>query len=132
MEEPVGINVKLEEFQIRILSAASLKHAPNGYISFNSRLEAGLMQVDEPHLRQLVLKMWHDKLISLAIFDGQKECTLDHWVACGGTLNSFFHNATDSGHVRVRLLAPGAMLQDGLPNSGSDLAASAAQLNLGG
>jgi hypothetical protein len=57
--------------------------------------------------------MWRSGLISLFIYDGQRECLLQDWLSRGGTVDSFFYNTTYGGYVGVRRLAAGAEEKEG-------------------
>lgn len=61
-------------------------------------------QIPEPYIRQLLLELVGDGLISIGAYDGHHVRQWDLW----GTPEELFFNKTDNGHVRVKLLAKGA------------------------
>ncbi len=97
-----------EEFRQHILDIAPAGDAPHGsHVCIRASEESHKFTIAEPHIVQLTVEMWRSGLVSLNIWDGQRECPLEDWISRGGTADSFFHNRTDSGYVRVRLLAAG-------------------------
>jgi len=69
---------------------------------FKGVREASNFKMTEEDACQTVLDKWRDGLISLHIWDGRKECSLQDWLHDGNTVSQFFLNTTDCGYVRVR------------------------------
>jgi hypothetical protein len=103
-----------EDFEQALLSRAPATVSPNEDLSLRPGHEANRFQIPEADIVQLTVGMWQRGLISLHTWNGQRECSLQGWLDRGGTEYEFFYNRTDSGHVRVRLLAAGAAEKDRL------------------
>ena len=101
-----------EEYRHHILNVAPANEAPGHYYSLRSFEDGRKFGIPEAHVRQIVTEMCEHGLISLAVFDGQRECTLQEWRSRRLDDQDFFLNQTlDGNQVRVRLLARGAELQ---------------------
>ena len=102
-----------EEFEHHLLSIAPAENSPHGNsICFRPSVEANNFDIPEAHIVQLTVEMWRRDLVSLHIWDGRAECSLQDWLNRSETVDAFFHNRTDNGYVRVRLLAAGAKEKD--------------------
>jgi hypothetical protein len=97
-----------EEFEHHLLTNAPETVSPNGNLGLRPVAEVNRFHIPEAHIVQLTVEMWHSGLVSLHIWDGQRECSLQDWLRRGGNEHDFFYNTTDTGYVRVRLLAAGA------------------------
>ena len=72
---------------------------------------SGEFDIPESHVREELLRLANQGLISLVAWDGTRERPYDEWPDA----ESFFANTTDSGHVRVRLLSAGGEFLASLP-----------------
>ena len=94
-----------EEFKHHLLSIAPAGNSPHGNsICFRPSVEANNFDIPEANIVQLTVEMWRRDLVSLH----SAECSLQNWLDRDETVDAFFHNTTDNGYVRVRLLAEGA------------------------
>lgn len=95
---------KGEEFERHLLSKAPPSVSPQGnHVDVLPAKEANDFRIPEEHICQLMVEMYRSGLISLHVFDGQRECSLQEWLSWDGTQGDFFHYC-----VRVRLTATGA------------------------
>ena len=97
-----------EEFEHHLLTNAPETVPPGSNLGLRSLNEVNRFQISEAQIVKLTIEMWQSGLISLHIWDGQEECSLQDWLRRGGSEHEFFYNSTDSGYARVRLLAAGA------------------------
>jgi hypothetical protein len=97
-----------EEFEHHLLTNAPETVPPGGNLGLRPLDEVNRFQISEAQIVQLTIEMWQGGLLSLHIWDGQGECSLQDWLRRAGNEHEFFYNTTDSGYVRVRLLAAGA------------------------
>ena len=97
-----------EEFEHYLLTNAPETVPPSGNLGLRPVAEVNRFHISEAHIVQLAVEMWHSGLVSLHIWEGQRECSLQDWLGRGGNDHDFFYNTTDGGCVRVRLLAAGA------------------------
>jgi hypothetical protein len=97
---------RYEEFRIRILERAATPIQSKPYIRVVTQDLASKHGIPHSHVRQELLRLAQAECIALSAWDGARERPYDDWV----DLESLFSNATDKGHVRIRLLPPGAEL----------------------
>lgn len=98
-----------DDFKNDLLSRAPAATSPNGdFVSMMPSQETNRFQIPEPHVMQLTVELCQHGFISLHVWDGQQECSLQDWLRRRGTEYGFFHSTTNNGFVRVRLTAFGA------------------------
>jgi hypothetical protein len=94
---------------------------PTGEIYYQTAKLSVDFGVPEPYVRQILGEMADEGQIYLAAWDGQREKPFAEWQDA----NPFFASPWDFGHVRVRVLAPGAELLERVPKSSIGFIASA-------
>jgi hypothetical protein len=95
---------RYEEFRIRILERAATATQSKPYISVVTQALANQHGIPHSHVREELLRLARAECIALSAWDGERERFYDDWVDA----DSLFSNATDRGHVRIRLLTAGA------------------------
>jgi hypothetical protein len=80
-----------------------LLNAPVGdYICMKTTMETNEFNLREEQARQTFIEKCQMGLISLHIWNGNREWSFQDWLRSGRTEAEFFFNTTDSGYVRVR------------------------------
>jgi hypothetical protein len=102
---------KYETLRRGILEKAALMAAHNGSRHVNTYGLGAEFGIPENHVRQELIRLAKQNLISLVAWDGERERPYDEWPDA----DSFFFNTTDGGHVRIRLLSAGGELLSKLP-----------------
>jgi hypothetical protein len=67
--------------------------------------------IPDAHVRELLLQWASERLIMIRAYDGTQLRPWHQWT----NLDDLFFNRTDSGYVRIKLLAAGAALVEDLP-----------------
>jgi hypothetical protein len=67
--------------------------------------------ISDAHARELLIQWAAERLIAIRCYDGEHLRSWHEWE----DVDDMFFNATDSGHIRVKLLAAGAALVEDLP-----------------
>jgi hypothetical protein len=94
---------RYEEFRMRILERAATATQSKPYISVVTRALANQRGIPQSRIRDELIRLVNWGSISLSAWDGERERAHDEWPDA----DSLFSNATDSGHVRIRLLSRG-------------------------
>jgi len=97
---------RYEEFRIRILERAAVATRSKPYISVVAQALANHHGIPPSHVREELLRLAQTECIALSAWDGERERPQEDWADA----ESLFSNASDKGHVRIRLLAAGAEL----------------------
>jgi hypothetical protein len=92
-----------QEFKDRFISQLA-KLRPGSELHY--RLPAIEQQygVESPYCEELLFQWAHEDLIDISAWDGEKALPWHLWPSA----KDLFHNTTDAGHVRIKLLAAGA------------------------
>jgi hypothetical protein len=91
---------RYQEFKSRILEEAAKATQLKPYLRVSIKLLANEHGIPQIHIREELLRLADGGSISLSAWDGERERKYDEWPDA----NSFFSNATDKGHVRIRPL----------------------------
>ena len=102
---------KYESFRRRFLEKAALTSNSNVAIHVTTWGLFAEFDIPESHVREELLRLANQGLISLVAWDGTRERPYDEWPDA----ESLFANKTDGGHVRVRLLSAGGEFLASLP-----------------
>lgn len=97
---------RYDEFRIRLLEEVATATKLKPYMRVRSRLLANEHGIPQTHVRQELIHLAESGFISLSAWDGERERQHDEWPDA----DSFFSNATDQGHVRIRLSDKGREL----------------------
>jgi hypothetical protein len=103
---------RYQEFRIRILERAATATQTDPYISVVTKVLANKHGIPHSHVREELLRLAEAECIALCAWDGERERAHDEWP----DLDSLFSNATDGGHVRIRLLNGGRELLSKTPS----------------
>jgi hypothetical protein len=77
--------------------------SPKGdFICMKTTVETNEFNLREEQARQTFIEKCQTGLISLHIWNGNREWSFQDWLRSGRTEAQFFFNTTDSGYVRVR------------------------------
>jgi hypothetical protein len=97
-----------------ILEKAAQTATLDGHSTHVSTLGLGAeFNIPESHVRAQLLEFAKMNLISLVVWDGERERPYNDWPDA----DSFFFNRTDGGYVRIRLLIAGGELLSKLPKT---------------
>jgi hypothetical protein len=96
-----------------ILEKAALTAAHNGSMHVNTYGLAAEFHIPENHVREELIGLAKQNLISLVAWDGERERPYNEWPDA----DSFFFNKADGGYVRIRLLIAGGELLSKLPKT---------------
>jgi hypothetical protein len=102
---------KHNKFKRHVLISAQ---ACSDYLGVKPIVESARWTIEERIVCQILFETMREGLLVLATFDGRLECDLHEWLQRGNSLESFFHNAADSGYVRVRLTLAGVEMAEAL------------------
>ena len=97
---------RYEEFRIRILERAATATQSKPYLSVATQDLANHHGIPRSHVREELLRLAQLECIALSAWNGERERNQEDWVDA----DSLFSNASDEGHVRIRLLTAGAEL----------------------
>lgn len=112
---------RYEEFRIGILEQAASATSVNHHIMKTSWGLASQYGIPERHVCEELIQLAASGLISVTAWDGERERPYDEWPSA----DALFSNATDAGHVRIRLLSAGGELLSKTPKSPIGFTASA-------
>lgn len=102
---------KYEAFRNGLLKNASL-FAGNDHLYFTSSYKLSVeFGIPEPHVREQLVELTEQGLISLTAWEGIRERPYYEWPDA----DSFFFNRSDGGYIRIRLLRAGGELVANLP-----------------
>lgn len=101
-----------ERFQKTFLAGLARVGTPDEQ-HYRTFLLAHEYRISEAHVRELLIEWAAQGLISIRCWDGTMLRAWRDWK----NTDEMFSNRTDSGHVRVKLLAAGAALVEDLPKS---------------
>jgi hypothetical protein len=99
---------RYDEFEASVLRVAPAEIVPNRSFSLSTTGEGAKRQIPEPLIREILINMCKRELISLSLYDGRKETSIQEWLSQDRSPDAFFLNTCDAGHVRIRLLLAGA------------------------
>jgi len=102
---------KYEAFRNGLLKKAGL-FVGNDHLYFTSSSSLSVeFDIPEPHVREQLVELAEQHLISLTVWEGIRERPYDEWPDA----DSFFFNRSDGGYIRIRLLRAGGELVSELP-----------------
>ena len=102
---------KYESFRRGLLEKAALTSSSNSPIHVTTWGLSGEFDIPESHVREELLRLAKQGLISVVAWDGTRERPYNEWPDA----ESLFANSTDCGHVRIRLLSAGGEFLASLP-----------------
>lgn len=104
---------KYEVLRKGFLKNAS-QFAGNDHLYFTSSSKLSVeFDIPEPHVREQLVELAEQGLISMTAWEGIRERHYYEWPDA----DSFFFNRSDGGYIRIRLLRAGGELVSALPKA---------------